>query len=90
MERIAVAGVVLGDDDRRRYVNGLASVLKPVARLFLLCFSDEEPGEKGPRRVSEKEIRDEFAVGREVESIDPSWEERLKNEKTQVVLPGVC
>ncbi len=41
---------VFGDDDRRRYVEGLASVLKPGARLFLLCFSDSEPGDQGPRR----------------------------------------
>jgi cyclopropane fatty-acyl-phospholipid synthase-like methyltransferase len=35
---------VFGDQDRRRYVEGLATVLKPGGRLFLLCFSDEEPG----------------------------------------------
>lgn len=35
---------VFGDDDRRRYVNGLATVLKPVGKLYLLFFSDEEPG----------------------------------------------
>ena len=43
---------VFDDEDRRRYVEGLASVLKPGGRLFLLCFSDEEPGTQGPRRVS--------------------------------------
>ena len=31
---------VFSDTDRRRYVEGLASVLKPGGRLFLLCFSD--------------------------------------------------
>jgi cyclopropane fatty-acyl-phospholipid synthase-like methyltransferase len=35
---------VFSDEDRRRYVDGLATVLKPGGRLFLLCFSDEEPG----------------------------------------------
>src|SRR5262245_25403878 len=34
----------LSDDDRRRYVGGLARVVEPGGRLFLLCFSDEEPG----------------------------------------------
>ena len=43
---------VFSDDDRRRYVEGLATVLKPGGRLFLLCFSDEEPGEQGPRERS--------------------------------------
>lgn len=63
---------VFGDDDRRRYVAGLASVLKPGGRLFLLCFSDAEPGEHGPRRVPRQEIADAFANGWKVESIEPS------------------
>jgi cyclopropane fatty-acyl-phospholipid synthase-like methyltransferase len=63
---------VFNDDDRRRYVEGLATVLKPGGRMFLLCFSDEEPGEQGPRRVSAKEIQDAFAEGWAVESIEPT------------------
>jgi len=63
---------VFSDEDRRRYVGGLASVLKPGGRLFLLCFSDEEPGDQGPRRVSRKEIEDAFAEGWVVERIEPS------------------
>jgi SAM-dependent methyltransferase len=63
---------VFSDDDRRRYVDGLASVVKPGGRLFLLCFSDDEPGTQGPRRVSAKEIRDAFAQGWKVESIQPT------------------
>ena len=63
---------VFSDEDRRRYVDGLATVLKPGGRLFLLCFSDEEPGEQGPRRVSKKEIEDAFAEGWKIESIVPS------------------
>ena len=63
---------VFSDDDRRRYVEGQATVLKPGGRLFLLCFSDEEPGTQGPRRVSANEIRDVFADGWAVESIEPS------------------
>src|SRR6266487_1832211 len=38
---------VFSDEDRRRYVEGLASVLKPGGRLFLLCFSDKEPIRQG-------------------------------------------
>lgn len=63
---------VFSDDDRRRYVEGLATILKPDGRLFFLCFSDKEPGEQGPRRVSRKEIEDTFAKGWVVESIEPS------------------
>jgi len=63
---------VFSDEDRRGYVDGLASVLKPGGRLFLLCFSDEEPGTQGPRRVSRKELEDAFADGWQIESIEPS------------------
>ena len=52
---------VFSDDDRKKYVDGLASVLKPGGKLFLVCFSDEEPGTQGPRRVSRKEIEIAFA-----------------------------
>jgi SAM-dependent methyltransferase len=60
-------------DDDRRYVEGLARVLRPAGRLFLLCFSDEEPGTQGPRRVSKKEPHDALAEGWSIESIQPSW-----------------
>jgi SAM-dependent methyltransferase len=63
---------VFNDEDRRRYVEGLATVLKPGGRLFLLCFSDEEPGTQGPRRVSKKELHDAFAKGWVIESVEPS------------------
>jgi SAM-dependent methyltransferase len=63
---------VFSDEDRKRYVKGLASVLKPGGRLFLLCFSDDEPGTQGPRRVSRKDIEVAFAEGWAVETIEPA------------------
>ena len=57
------------DDDRPGYVRGLAHVIRPGGRLFLMCFSDEEPGSEGPRRVSRQELYDAFADGWEVESV---------------------
>jgi SAM-dependent methyltransferase len=62
---------VFSDEDRRRYVGGLARVLEPGGRLFLMCFSDAEPGTEGPRRVSRQELYDAFADGWEVESVEP-------------------
>jgi SAM-dependent methyltransferase len=62
---------VFSDEDRQRYVDGLATVLKAGGRLFLLCFSDEEPGTQGPRRVSKKELHDAFVKDWVVESIEP-------------------
>ena len=63
---------VFSDEDRRRYVAGLASAVKPGGRLFLLCFSDAEPGTHGPRRVSRKEIDDAFVQGWKIERIEPT------------------
>lgn len=63
---------VFSNDDRSRYVEGLATVLKPGGRFFFLCFSDAEPGTQGPRRVSRKDIEVAFADGWTVESIEPS------------------
>ncbi len=60
---------VFPDNARTRYVDGLSCVVKPGGRLFLCCFSEREPGTHGPRRVTEAEIRNAFAVGWEVESI---------------------
>ena len=62
---------VFGDEDRNRYVEGLEAVLKPGGRLFLLSFSDAEPGTHGPRRVSLEELHAAFA-GWIVESVEPS------------------
>src|SRR5262245_4744313 len=62
----------LSDDARRRYGRGLARVAEPGGRLYLLCFSDAEPGTEGPRRVSRQELYDAFADGWEVESVQPT------------------
>jgi cyclopropane fatty-acyl-phospholipid synthase-like methyltransferase len=74
---------VFSDDDRRRYVQGLAKVVEPGGRLFLMCLSDEEPGAEGPRRVSRQELYEAFADGWEVESIQPCRAE-LNPEFTEV------
>jgi cyclopropane fatty-acyl-phospholipid synthase-like methyltransferase len=63
---------VFSDEDRLRYVEGLATILKPGGRLFLICFSDAEPPGKGPRRVAKRELRDSFSFGWEIELIEPT------------------
>ena len=63
---------VFSDEDRKRYAEGLATVLKPGGRLYLMCFSDEEPGTQGPRRVSKRELHAAFAQGWDIESIEPT------------------
>jgi SAM-dependent methyltransferase len=60
---------VLSDEARTQYVEGLTRITAPGGRLLLLCFSDEEPGTQGPRRISQREIRAAFADGWSVEEI---------------------
>ena len=38
----------------------------------MLCFSENEPPDWGPRRVTQDEIRDVFADGWRVEAIEPA------------------
>lgn len=63
---------VFDDEARERYVEQLAQILRPGGRYVMLCFSDLEPGDWGPRRVSEDEIRAAFAHGWGIESIQPA------------------
>ncbi len=58
------------DEERPMFVAGLGRILRPTGLLHILCFSDEEPGTEGPRRVSLREIRDSFADGWKVKNIE--------------------
>jgi cyclopropane fatty-acyl-phospholipid synthase-like methyltransferase len=60
------------DEERPVFVRGLAEVLRHGGLLHLLCFSDEEPWTEGPRRVSQREIRDAFQDGWKVQGIEPT------------------
>jgi len=79
---------VFSDDDRKKYVAGLATVLKPGGHVFLVCFSDDEPGTQGPRRVSQMELHDAFAKDWAIESIQPSRFEVNPNVKDFVFSEG--
>ena len=59
-------------DERGVYVENLAAAVSPGGRYFMLCFSDEQPGVAGPRRVSREEIRASFANGWRIDSIESS------------------
>ena len=63
---------VFDDEDRRSFVESLSRVVRVGGRYFMLCFSDEEPPGWGPRRVPRAEIREAFAHGWVVESIEPA------------------
>jgi cyclopropane fatty-acyl-phospholipid synthase-like methyltransferase len=63
---------VFNDADRKQYVKGLSFTLKSAGKLFLMCFSDEEPGTVGPRRVSRAELEAAFGDHWTIESIMPT------------------
>ena len=63
---------IFDDADRARYVASLAAAVRPGGRYHMLCFSDSQPGDWGPRRVRADEITASFADGWRIESIDPA------------------
>jgi SAM-dependent methyltransferase len=61
---------VFEDDERELFVRSLAGVVPSGGRYFMLCFSDRQPGELGPRRISREDIRSSFADAWDVEAIE--------------------
>ncbi len=61
---------VLNDAEREPYVRSLTEVVAPGGRVHLLCFSEPQPGDWGPRRVTCDELRLAFAEGWAIESIE--------------------
>jgi hypothetical protein len=53
-------------------VTSLASVMKPGGICYLSCFSDNQPGDVGPRRVTQAELRAAFSDGWTVTDIIPA------------------
>jgi SAM-dependent methyltransferase len=61
---------VFDNRDRAFLVRNLHAVLVPGGRYFMLCFSDLQPGDWGPRRVSRAEIESSFADGWSIDLIE--------------------
>jgi len=76
------------DEDRPAFVTGLGEVLRLGGLLHILCFSDEEPGTEGPRRITQQEIRDAFQIGWQVKQIGPIRFESVEVPGRMAVSPG--
>ena len=63
---------VFSDEERDRFRDSLARVVRRGGTYFLMCFSDQQPGDWGPRRVTQAEIRSVFNDGWRVNYIEPS------------------
>lgn len=61
---------VFSDAQRPRYVRSLAAAVPSDGHVFVLCFSDRQPGLDGPRRISQAELRDSFAGGWIIDTIE--------------------
>jgi SAM-dependent methyltransferase len=68
---------IFPDDERLRFVKSLGGVVPPGGAYFMMCFSEHEPGNWGPRRVTQAEIRAAFRDGWRVDSITSSIFETL-------------
>ncbi len=61
---------VFDDDERPLFERSLAATLPPGGTYFMMCFSEKEPvGWGGPRRVTQREIRNTFRSGWKVNYI---------------------
>jgi hypothetical protein len=59
-------------EDRVAFVESLRSVVVPGGRYFMLGFSDRQPGDWGPHRLSHQEITAAFTQGWRVDSLEPA------------------
>jgi SAM-dependent methyltransferase len=60
---------VFDNSARDHYVTALEAILRPGGHLHLMCFSDRQPGDWGPRRISEDELRAAFDSGWRIDSL---------------------
>ncbi len=70
---------VFDDRDRARFVESLRAAMTPGATYHMLCFSEYQPGDFGPRRVRREDIRATFSDGWHVESIEAARLESMNH-----------
>ena len=59
------------DAERSQYVDVLRRVTRLGGVVYLACFSDRQPGDWGPRRVTRVELVEAFGDGWAIESLEP-------------------
>jgi SAM-dependent methyltransferase len=59
-------------EDRAFYVTSLGSAIRPGGRYFMLGFSDQQPGDWGPHRLTRAEITAAFADEWRLDEIEPT------------------
>jgi SAM-dependent methyltransferase len=75
------------DGDRVRFERSVHRILRVGGRYVQLCFCEHQPGDLGPRRVTQAEIRATFATGWSVDSIvEERFAARLPGDGAQAWL----
>lgn len=78
---------VFTDKERPLYAESLAAALKPHGVAYIVCFSEKEPGDWGPRRVTQGEIQRTFQKRFDVASIQRAlYETNTRPEPAQAWL----
>lgn len=75
---------VFDDTDRARYVTVLRRLLHVGGTCYLMCFSDRQPGDWGPRRVRMRELHESFADGWTLEIAPATFDINPMNGVTEV------
>ena len=63
---------IFDGDDRAAYVDSLRAVMRPGGHYFMLGFSDRQPGDWGPHRLTRDEITLAFTDGWRIDSLEPA------------------
>jgi 2-polyprenyl-3-methyl-5-hydroxy-6-metoxy-1,4-benzoquinol methylase len=80
----------LSDPERPCFLRNLTDVMKPGGAYFMLAFSELEPGEYGPRRITKKEIEAVFYEGWRINEIRAAvFESRTRPEGSRAWLSSI-
>ena len=63
---------IFAGPDRAAYVDSLRSALRPGGRYFMLGFSDQQPGDRGPHRLTREDITTAFGDEWRLDSLEPA------------------
>lgn len=78
------------DEERSHFADNLSRLLTPKGNYFMLSFSEREPGNWGPRRVSQSEIRATFADAWKINYIrEATFETNLEQGEVQAWLTSI-
>jgi SAM-dependent methyltransferase len=80
---------ILDDEDRRRYVANLSSVIAPGGTFHMLCFSDKATTPNGPRHLTEQEIIGSFAGWRVLSIKESHFETNLAHAQVPALLASI-